>query len=282
MSAGGGQFWIIIRNVVILIASVYFLISLFLFLFQSRLVFFPAREIALTPGNIGLAFEDVYFPAVDGIMLNGWYIPCDSARAAILFCHGNAGNISHRLDSIRLFNSLRLDVFIFDYRGFGRSPGKSGEKGTYNDADAAWTYLTETRNIDPERIVVFGRSLGGAVASNLAYERPVGGLIVESSFTSVVDLASEIYWFLPVRLLSRFNYNTLEKIKDIKCPKMIIHSVNDEMISFKHGRRIFDAAEKPKEFFELSGSHNEGFLVNSELYKSKVDSFLKQVLDSHK
>jgi fermentation-respiration switch protein FrsA (DUF1100 family) len=166
---------------------------------------------------------------------------------------------------------------IFDYQGYGRSPGKPGEKGTYSDADAAWNYLTESRNIDPKRIVVFGRSLGGAVASNLAYERPVGGLIVESSFTSVQDLASEIYWFLPVRLLSRFNYNTLEKIKDIKCPKMIIHSRSDEMISFNHGRRIFDAAGEPKEFFELSGSHNVGFLNNPDIYKSKIDSFLAQI-----
>jgi len=268
--------------VTILIAAVYVLIAIILFLFQSRLIFHPNNEIGSTPEANGLAFEDVYFPTENGVELNGWYIPSDSARGVILFCHGNAGNISDRMDYIDLFNSLGMDVFIFDYRGYGRSTGNPGEKGTYADADAAWVYLTESRNIDPTRIVVIGRSLGGAVAANLAYERPVGGLIVESSFTSVIDLASEIYWFLPVRYLSRFRYNTVEKIKDIECPKLIIHSRNDEMIPYIHGRRIFEAAAEPKEFLELSGSHNVGFFVEPVKYKNKIDSFLRRVLQAQK
>ena len=160
MSSTAGQIWSIIRNVVILIAAVYVLIAIILFLLQNRLIFHPKKEIGSTPEAIGFAFEDVYFPAEKGIELNGWYIPSDSARGVILFCHGNAGNISDRLDYIELFDSLGMDVFIFDYRGYGRSAGSPGEKGTYADADAAWIYLTETRNIDPESIVVIGRSLG--------------------------------------------------------------------------------------------------------------------------
>jgi len=282
MSSAAGQIWIIFRNVAILIFAVYVLIAIILFLFQSRLIFHPKNEIGSTPEAIGLAFEDVYFRAENGVELNGWYIPSDSARGVILFCHGNAGNISDRLDYIGLFNSLGTDVFIFDYRGYGRSAGSPDEKGTYADADAAWIYLTESRNIDPKRIVVIGRSLGGAVATNLAYERPVGGLIVESSFTSVIDLASEIYWFFPVRYLSRLRYNTVEKIKNIKCPKLIIHSRNDEMIPYSHGRRIFEAAPEPKEFLELSGSHNVGFFVEPVKYKMKINSFLRQILETEK
>ncbi|UCE67205.1 MAG: alpha/beta hydrolase [Candidatus Zixiibacteriota bacterium] len=277
MGAESGQIWTILRNVIILIALVYILIILLLFFFQSRLVFFPRKEIIMTPDLTGLAYEDIYFITEDRVELNGWFIPSDSVRAVILFCHGNAGNISHRMETIKLFNDLDLSVFIFDYRGFGGSAGRPSENGTYIDADAAWIYLTEKRNIDPRNIIVFGRSLGGAVAANLASERSVGGVIVESSFTSINDLGSEIYPFLPVRLLSRFEYNALEKIQKVQCPKLIIHSRDDEMISFKHGERLYEAAGESKEFLELSGTHNEGFLLNSERYKSKIDSFLNQI-----
>ncbi len=282
MGAESGQSWIIIRNVIILIALVYILIILLLFFFQSRLVFFPQREITLTPEVAGLPYEDVYFVAEDGIKLNGWFIPSDPGRGVILFCHGNAGNISHRLETIKIFNDLDLNVFIFDYRGYGKSAGRPGENGTYLDADAAWIYLTEIRNIDPRNIIVFGRSLGGAVAVNLASERPVRGLIVESSFTSIKDLGSETYPFLPVRLLSRIEYNALEKIKKVQCPKLIIHSRDDEMISFKHGERLYEAAGEPKEFLDISGTHNEGFLLDSERYKSRIDSFLNRIQIFHK
>ena len=272
----------IVRISIIVIASLYILIMIFMFIFQSRLIFFPRKEITITPEIAGLAYEDIFFSTKDGIELHGWFIPADSSRGVILFCHGNAGNISHRMETIRIFKDLDLSVFIFDYRGYGSSHGRPSEIGTYMDADAAWIYLTESRNVDPRNIVVFGRSLGGAVAANLASERSVGGIIVESSFTSINDLGSEIYPFLPVRLLSRFKYNTLEKIKKVKCPKLLVHSRDDEMISFKHGQRLFEAAEEPKEMLEISGTHNEGFLINSEIYIYKIDSFLNRVLEFHK
>jgi fermentation-respiration switch protein FrsA (DUF1100 family) len=282
MSAESGQIWAIVRNTIIVLASLYILILVFMFLFQSRLIFFPRNEIIITPELVGLSYEDIFFSTNDGIYLHGWFIPSDPSRGVILFCHGNAGNISHRMDTIKIFNDLDLSVFIFDYRGYGKSQGRTSESGTYIDADAAWIYLTESRNVEPGNIIVFGRSLGGAVATDLASKRPVGGAIVESSFTSIDDLGSEIYPFLPVRLLSRFKYNTLEKIKKVECPKLIIHSRDDEMISFKHGRRLFESAGEPKEMLEISGSHNEGFLINSEIYKSKIDSFLNRIPANHK
>ncbi len=282
MSGESGQIWVIVRNAVIVIASLYILLLLFMFIFQSKLIFFPRKEITMTPEFAGLHYEDIYFRAEDGVELHGWFIPSDTSRGVILFCHGNAGNISHRLETIRIFNELDLSVFIFDYRGYGKSAGKPSENGTYLDADAVWIYLSGTRKIDPQRIIVFGRSLGGAVAADLASKRPVGGIIVESSFTSVKDLGSEIYPFLPVRLLSRFDYGTLEKIKKVPCPKLIIHSRNDEMISFRHGERLYEAASEPKEFLEISGTHNEGFLIGLDRYKSGIDSYLKRTLVFHK
>jgi len=282
MNAESGQIWAIVRNTIIVIASLYLLIMIFMFLLQSKLIFFPRKEVTINPEVAGLPYEDIFFTTNDGIRLHGWFIPADSSRGAVLFCHGNAGNISHRMETIKVFNELDLSVFIFDYRGYGKSQGKPSEIGTYRDAEAAWIYLTESRNADPRNVFVFGRSLGGAVAANLASEKPVGCVIVESSFTSIIDLGSEIYPFLPVRLLSRFEYNTLEKIKKAQCPKLIIHSRDDEMISFKHGQRLFESAGEPKEMFEISGSHNEGFLINLERYKSGIDTFLKQISGSHK
>ncbi|UCC81290.1 MAG: alpha/beta hydrolase [Candidatus Zixiibacteriota bacterium] len=282
MSGESGQIWAIVRNAITVIASLYLLLLLFMFIFQSRLVYFPRQEIEMTPEIAGFNYEDIYFRAEDGVELHGWFIPSGSSRGVILFCHGNAGNISHRLETIKIFNELNLSVFIFDYRGYGKSAGKPSENGTYLDVDAAWIYLSSSRKIDPHRIIAFGRSLGGAVAANLASERPLGGIIVESSFTSVKDLGSEIYPFLPVRLLSRFDYGTLEKIKKVPCPKLIIHSRNDEMISFRHGERIYEAASEPKEFLEISGTHNEGFLISLDRYKSGIDSFLKRTLVFYK
>jgi len=177
----------------------YVFILLYFSVFQSRLVFFPSREVITTPGAAGLEYEDVYFKSTDGQELHGWFIPADNPRGVLLFCHGNAGNISGRIESVSLFHNLGLSVFIFDYRGYGHSRGKPSEKGTYLDAEAAWDYLTALKKIDPEKIIIFGRSLGGAVAAWLANERTPGGAIIESTFTSIKDAGSEMYPYLPVR-----------------------------------------------------------------------------------
>lgn len=276
----GGQIWTVLRNIIIVIVSVYVLVIIILFLFQSKLLYFPDPKILASPVDIGLAFENIYFITEDGLKLNGWYIPAENAKAAVLFCHGNAGNISHRLESIRLFNSLNLNVFIFDYRGYGRSEGAPSENGTYKDAEAAWNYLTEIGKINPGEIIVFGRSLGGAIAVNLAAENQVGGLIIESSFTSVKDLAGEIYPFFPVRLLSRFEYRTVERIKDVNCPVLIIHSKDDDIIPFHHGKQLFESATNPKEFLIISGDHNQGFWSVGEGYESAIKSFVNKHIQS--
>jgi fermentation-respiration switch protein FrsA (DUF1100 family) len=277
MSLGSGQIWIIIRNVIIVLASLYILFMLAMFLFQSRLVFIPQKELTMTPQSIGIPYEDVYFMTDDGTRLNGWFIPSDSSDCTVLFCHGNAGNISHRLEIIEILNELRLNVFIFDYRGYGKSVGKPSEEGTYRDADAGWGYLIRSRNIDPLSIILFGKSLGGAVAADLASGKSAAGLILESSFTSAKDLGSEIYPFLPVRFLSRFDFNTLGKIDKIDCPKLIVHSRDDEIIPFSHGEELFNAAKEPKDFLEISGTHNEGFLINLHKYRNALGSFINRI-----
>ncbi len=194
----------------------------------------------------------------------------------VLFFHGNAGNISHRLDSIEIFHELDLDVLIIDYRGYGQSSGSTSEQGTYIDAQTAWDYLVDERNIAAENIVIFGRSLGGAVASWLAARTTPGSVILESCFTSGMDMAGRLYPFLPARLITRLKYPVKDFVKQFTSPLLVIHSQQDEIIPFDMGQSIFSAAPEPKEMLVLSGDHNGGFLLNRRGYQDAIDIFLKQ------
>jgi fermentation-respiration switch protein FrsA (DUF1100 family) len=252
-----------------------------LFFYQPNLLYFPdmpTREIEVTPGDIGLDFEPLTLATRDNEQLDAWLVPADSARGVVLFCHGNAGNISHRLESIRQFHELGLSVLIFDYRGYGQSSGKPTEKGTYRDADAAWHYLVEQHGIPPERIVLFGRSLGASIAADLATRQAAAAVILESAFTSVPDVAAKFYPWLPVRWLSRYRYDTEKKLANIHSPVLIVHSRDDEIIEYANGERLFAAANEPKQFLELRGGHNDGFMVSGKAYIQGLDAFLDKVL----
>ena len=260
--------------IVITIAGVYLTFAGFLFIFQSHYIYYPERVLSVTPHSIGLQFESVSFETTDGVQLSGWFVPSESARGVILFCHGNAGNISHRLDSIQIFHQLGLDVFIFDYRGYGQSEGKPTEQGTYKDAEAAWRYLIEERQVKPNEVIIFGRSLGGAVASWLAQSHTPGELILESTFTSLPDIAAGLYPYLPVRLLLRFEYNTAEYLGRVDCPVLIVHSRDDEIMPFNHGQRLFESAKEPKKFLEITGTHNNGFITSGKRYEDGLHTFI--------
>lgn len=268
-------------RIIISIVGVYLIFAGYLFIFQSRYVYFPKHDVPAVPadpGQIGLSFENISFQTSDGLKLSGWFIPKEDSRGVLLFSHGNAGNMGHRLESIRIFNRLGLEVFIFDYRGYGESEGKPTEEGTYRDVEAAWKYLVEERGIEPDKIIVFGRSLGGGVASWLASRHTPGALILESTFTSLPDIAASQYWFMPIRLLMRIKYDTAERIGDVNCPVLIIHSPDDDQIPYSHGRKLFELASEPKEFLEISGTHNEGFRASGELYEDGISRFIQQYI----
>ncbi|MHC4714199.1 MAG: alpha/beta hydrolase [Planctomycetota bacterium] len=199
---------------------------------QSRMIYFPSKNIQSTPRDINLEYEDVYLEPVPGAQIHGWWIPAGASRGTVIFFHGNASNIADRLDSIKEFNRLDLDIFIFDYRGYGKSSGRPNEKRTYEDALAAWKHVTETREVPPERIVIFGRSLGGAVAAYLAANITPRAVILESAFTSVVDVGKHYYPFLPVRLLTRIRYPTIDYVREMNCPILIAHSAEDDIIPY--------------------------------------------------
>ena len=256
-------------------------IALYLYFKQPRLLYYPqlpTRNIEVTPAEFGLAFENVQLIAEDGTQLHGWFVPASDSRGTLLFNHGNAGNISHRIDSVELFHSLGLNVLIYDYRGFGESEGKPSEAGTYLDVKAAWDYLLEERKIAAQQIVIFGRSLGAAVAADLASQNPSAGVILESTFTSVPDMAASLYPWLPVRWLTRFQYNNLEKVARITSPILVVHSREDEMIPYAHGEQLFARANEPKQFFELHGSHDDGYHVSRTIYTEMLQQFLGEIL----
>jgi fermentation-respiration switch protein FrsA (DUF1100 family) len=242
----------------------------------------PGRALEATPADIGLKYEDVQFDTADGERLHGWYVPAINARGVLLFFHGNAGNISHRLESIMIFNRLGLDVLIVDYRGYGQSTGKPTESGTYRDAKAAWDYLLGERQAPPGRIVIFGRSLGGAVGAWLAAGLPVeqapAAVIIESSFTSGADMARRLYPIFPARLLTRLEYPVAEYAARLPCPVLVVHSRDDEIIPFAMGQAIYAAAPQPKDFIELRGDHNAGFWISREEYTAGLAAFLGGVL----
>ena len=262
---------------------VYAVLTGWLFFMQPRLIYYPdmpGRDIGPAPDVIGLEYEDVRLTTTDGERLHGWFVPHPSARATLLFAHGNAGNISHRLDSIRLFHDLGLAVLIFDYRGYGLSSGTTTEQGTYRDADAAWHYLVDERGISPAAIVLFGRSLGAAVIADLAARTRPGAVILESAFTSVPDMAARLYPWQPVRWLASYRYDNAEKVRKFTAPVMVIHSRDDEIIPFGQGEQLFAAANEPKQFLELDGGHNDGFHISREVYGPAVEAFIHESLAS--
>jgi len=259
-----------------ILATAYVGLALLLYVFQSHLVFLPntGREIVATPGQIGLPYEDIQLKTADGISLHGWYIPVAQTRGTVLFLHGNAGNISHRLDSVQMFHRLGYSTLIFDYRGYGNNGGTPSEQGTYRDAEAAWRYLTEQRHVPSCRIVLFGESLGGAVAAWLAARQQPAALVIASGFTSVPDFAQHLYPYLPARWLARFRYDTRKNLRSVTAPVLIAHSPQDEIIPFEHGRALFAAANPPKLFLELAGGHNDGFIFTRESWVRVLANFL--------
>ncbi|GBC84853.1 Multifunctional-autoprocessing repeats-in-toxin [bacterium HR11] len=253
---------------------VYVGILLVFWAFQDRLVYYPTRVLEGTPADVGLPYESVEFRASDDVRLHGWWVPVPDPSAVVLFLHGNGGNVSHRLEKLRILHDLGLSTFIFDYRGYGQSEGRPDEAGTYRDAEAAWAYLTERRNVPPSRILLYGESLGGAVAAYLARRFPARALVLEAAFTSLPEVAAELYPFLPARRLARFRYATRAYLEEVSCPVLIFHSRDDEIVAFAHALRLQATGPAPKVLVELRGGHNDAFLVARDRYEAGWRDFL--------
>jgi fermentation-respiration switch protein FrsA (DUF1100 family) len=266
------------RVVIVLVLLVAGLV-LFVMLFEEKLIYFPLSKLDMSPDQLGLRYEDVSLLAEDGVRLHAWFLPHEGSAFTVLLFHGNAGNISHRLDRVLLMQSkLRTSVLLFDYRGYGQSEGSPDEQGTYRDGRAALRYLTGESKIPEDRIILFGESLGAAVAIQLALESEVRALVLESAFTSIPDMGSVHYPFLPVTRLLRTRYENLEKMPAVEVPVLFLHGVRDRIVPFEHGRRLYEAAKEPKKFFAIDGAgHNDTFFAGGNEYWNAWKEFLESV-----
>jgi len=244
---------------VVTLAIAYLFCVVVLMIFEESFIFFPMRypEGDWQPG--WLSFEDVWFQADDGVRLHGWYAGRDDPRAVVLFCHGNAGNVTHRAETLRALNEfVGASVLIFDYRGYGRSEGKPDEPGILADARAARAWLAKRAGVAERDVVLMGRSVGGAVAVDLAAADGARALVLESTFTSVPELGAYHYPWLPVRTLVRTRLDSLAKIADYHGPLLQSHGDADTIVPYQFGRRLFDAANQPKQFITIPGrDHND-------------------------
>lgn len=260
----------------------YFLIFVFLVVslvvvvryIESRSIFFPMKEVTTTPKDIGLAYEEIFIES-DGHRLHAWFLPRQGAKAVVLFFHGNAGNIGHRLDKLHIFNELGLETLIIDYRGYGQSGGSASEKGMYRDADAAYQYLIKNKKVDSKRLLLYGESLGGAVAIDLASRVSIKGLITEGTFTSIPGMIKKSLPFVPAFALeSRFD--SLSKIERVPVRKLFIHSLDDEIVPYFMGEALYSRATGEKELLKLRGGHNTAFFDSLDIYSDGLKRFLEK------
>jgi fermentation-respiration switch protein FrsA (DUF1100 family) len=256
----------------LLLPLVFFLLG-FRFLLPWVL-FKPAREISRTPEAYDMSFEDVTLTTSDDVKLNGWYVPAENARGSLLFFHGNAGNISDRLSSIEIFHDLGFSVFIIDYRGYGKSEGSCSISGVTVDALTAWNWLTVEKGARPDEIVVFGRSIGGAVSMELMRHVKPHALILESTFCSLPDMIRVSYLAPFARFVIGDVWNSAEAAATLVIPVLSIHSPDDEIVPYKLGRRLYEAIASEKAFVEIHGGHNDGFLDSCDIYRPALDAFL--------
>jgi fermentation-respiration switch protein FrsA (DUF1100 family) len=270
----------LLLKALVAVAMMYAAILALVFWFQPKLVYFPTKgSYAVTPQSRDLPFEPVRLKTEDSEQLAAWWIPAPrhvTSGDTVLLFHGNAGNISHRVEYAKMFHGLGYNTLLVDYRGFGESTGEPSEQGTYLDAMASWQWLTQTRGISASRIVIFGESLGGGVATWLATQHAPAALVLASTFTSISDLGAQVYPWLPVRWLSRIHYNSLANLEKSRVPLLVAHSPADELIPYAHGRRLYEAAHEPKSFLDLSGGHNEGFVFTREDWVQALQVFLQR------
>ena len=263
--------------VILFAAVVYGTVTAWVFMNQGKIVFRPTPILdshARTPAQLGLEYEDVWLPAEDGLRVHGWFVPAHGVPFVLLYCHGNTGNLADRVDNIEHCARLGINVLAIDYRGYGLSPGRVDEDGTRMDADAAWRWLVEERGFPPERIIVMGRSLGGAIAARTARDHGPAALILETPFSSMPAVARDRYPLLPARILCRFRFETSEYVRDCHCPLLVIYSPDDELIRPHHAERIYAAARGPRRLFSVRGGHGDVGMIDTDRYLAGISDFL--------
>ena len=253
----------------------------FLLLFENKIIFHPSRypEGFWDPASVGVPAQDIYFTAEDGVKLHGWFLPAKNAVATLLWFHGNAGNLSHRLDNIQRLTPLNLNIFIFDYRGYGRSEGEPDEQGIYMDSQAAYNKVLTMDWVSIESLFLFGRSLGGICAVETAVNNPARGLILESVFTSASDMSRKVFPLIPLGWALRSRLDAVGKVPHLQLPKLFLHGTQDEIVPYDLGRKLFDHAGEPKTFYDIEGAgHNDTYILGGRGYFNALNRFITETL----
>ncbi len=248
------------------------------FFLQPALIYFPESNLEGSPKDLGLPYQDVWLESSQGNQIHGWFIPGPQGEGSstVLFLHGNAGNIAHRLDLLRIMPELGLSCLIIDYQGYGQSQGRPSEENMYQDAHVAWDFLINQKNLAPEQVVLWGHSLGGPVAAHLARAKAPAALILDSTFISLPEMGQKLYYVLPVKWFARFDYATQEYLEQTEAPVLIIHSPEDELVPIEMGRQLYQAAPGVKEFLEVRGGHDNSYVTSFDLYIKGVEDFLRK------
>lgn len=270
----------LLRSLVIVAASALIIWTVVLMIFEEKFIYFPekyphgAYDQAESIPNV----RDCWIRTEDSVKIHAWFAPAESAKATLVLSHGNAGNISHRYLLLRSLQRRGFHVLMYDYRGYGRSEGTPTEDGICKDGLAAYDYAVSLPEVKPGRVILWGTSLGGAVAIDVATHRQAAGLILESTFTSARDVARVVYPFLPVRFFMHTRLNSMEKIKTLTIPALVIHGAHDSIIPIGLGRKLFTAANEPKDFYEIpNADHNDTFFIGGDEYFSRIDRFVASI-----
>lgn len=255
----------------------------FLLLFENKIIFYPVRypDGYWNPESTGIPAQDIYFKAEDGVKLHGWFIPAPNAVATLLWFHGNAGNLSHRLDNIHRLKPLNLNIFIFDYRGYGRSEGEPDEEGIYKDSRAAYKKVLEMEGVSVDSLFLFGRSLGGICAIETAVNHPARGLILESVFTNAADMSRQVFPLIPLGWAIRSKLDAVGKVPHLKLAKLFLHGTQDEIVPYDLGRKLFEQAGEPKTFYPIEGAgHNDTYILGGVGYYDAWSRFINETLQN--
>lgn len=255
----------------------YLLLLIFMYLFQSKMIFLPSSNLAITPERAGLKAEDIWIKTEDDERLHGWFFPVEEAEYVVVLSHGNAGNISNRIDIAKFLQEAGFSILIYDYRGYGQSSGKPSEEGLYKDIEAVVNYLKTENGYSEQQMIMYGRSMGGAVAAYSAAKFNVSGLVLDSAFKNLKSMVSDLYPFVP-SFLASYEFSTLKYVQQLSVlPVMVMHSPNDTIVDISHGKSLFGIAKEPKTFVELRGSHNDNFHVSVDIHKKYWEEFLQMI-----
>ena len=276
---GGRSVLMRLARLGIAVALAAVLLGVMVALLENRFIYYPTRGPVGGWEPAGIEVEQCAFQTTDGLTLHAWWYEDKAALASpvLLWFHGNAGNLTHRAENLRMLAGRGLDVFLFDYRGFGKSQGHPSESGLYLDAEAAYTYLVQRRGIAPGRIVCFGRSLGAAVALYVSLRQQTAGLIMESPFESAQAMARKMLPVLPLWLVVRSRFDNVGRIANLTVPLLVVHGGTDKLVPMRQARAVFEAAPEPKSFYTVEGAgHNDTYLVGGARYIERLVAFCEE------